>query len=224
MCGAIAEGRVSVLIVDDESALCTALDRMLSPTYDVTTAGSVEEALELLASGGSYHIALVDDRLPLKQGVELLSAFKDNWPSSVRLLMSAYTDFPRLVGAINEGQIHGFLGKPFTKGELDTALVQATQIHSIMAERDHLTVALGEQNEALEGLVKKRTRQLEKRNCQLEELATRDPLTGLYNRRYPEGRMSEEMARLQRYETPFSIAVLGCRTNQGGPVPSQHLG
>ena len=204
----VAEDRLSLLIVDDESALCTALRRMLSPTYDVTTAASVEEALELLASGGRYQIALVDDRLPLKQGVELLTAFRDNWPSSVRLLMSAYTDFPRLVGAINQGQIHGFLSKPFTKDELDTALVQATQIHAIMAERDNLTAALAEQNQALEGLVQKRTRQLEERNLQLEELATRDPLTGLYNRRFLEARISEELARLQRYETPFSIAVL----------------
>jgi len=202
---------------------------MLSPNYDVTTAGSVEEALELLASGGKYQIALVDDRLPLKQGVELLAAFRDNWPSTVRLLMSAYTDFPRLVGAINQGQIHGFLAKPFTKDELDTALVQATQIHGIMAERDNLTVALSEQNSALEGLVQKRTRQLEDRNRQLEELATRDPLTGLYNRRYLESRISEELARLRRYDTPFSIAVLDVddfkkvNDSYGHPVGDQVL-
>ena len=48
---------------------------------------------------------------------------------------------------------------------------------------------------------------LERQARLLEEQATRDPLTGLYNRRYLDGVLSEEFARTMRYQHPLSLAI-----------------
>jgi diguanylate cyclase (GGDEF)-like protein len=45
-------------------------------------------------------------------------------------------------------------------------------------------------------------------NARLYELATVDGLTGLYVRRYFDGRLDEELARARRFEHSFSVAIL----------------
>ena len=71
----------------------------------------------------------------------------------------------------------------------------------------HLASPSERSSRTLEALVKSRTEQLQSRNRRLEYLATRDPLTGLFNRRYLQGRLEGEMSRLQRYSTAFSVAI-----------------
>jgi diguanylate cyclase (GGDEF)-like protein len=61
--------------------------------------------------------------------------------------------------------------------------------------------ALLELNRDLETKVKERTQQL-------EEMAIRDPLTGLYNRRYFNQRLKEEISRSTRNGKPISVAYL----------------
>ncbi|PSL12048.1 diguanylate cyclase (GGDEF)-like protein [Marinobacterium halophilum] len=43
---------------------------------------------------------------------------------------------------------------------------------------------------------------------QLMEEATRDPLTGLYNRRYLHSRLDQELSRCQRHERPLSLMMI----------------
>ncbi|UAW98811.1 diguanylate cyclase [Halopseudomonas nanhaiensis] len=50
-------------------------------------------------------------------------------------------------------------------------------------------------------------RQLESANAQLQELALRDGLTGLLNRRYWEQCVEREFARHMRYDTPVSLVM-----------------
>ncbi len=48
---------------------------------------------------------------------------------------------------------------------------------------------------------------LEKANQRLQEMALRDPLTGLYNRRYFRERLAEELARCFRYRSPLTVIL-----------------
>ena len=49
---------------------------------------------------------------------------------------------------------------------------------------------------------------LQKRSEELEKLSITDPLTGIYNRRYLNTRLSEEITRYNRYKHPFSFMIL----------------
>ncbi len=50
--------------------------------------------------------------------------------------------------------------------------------------------------------------QIEHARRELEELAVRDPLTDLYNRRHLMVRMKEELLRSRRYDHPFSVIMI----------------
>ncbi|MBW2263351.1 MAG: diguanylate cyclase [Deltaproteobacteria bacterium] len=50
--------------------------------------------------------------------------------------------------------------------------------------------------------------QIERARRELQELAVRDPLTDLYNRRHLMVRMKEELLRSSRYEHPFSVIMI----------------
>lgn len=81
---------------------------------------------------------------------------------------------------------------------------------------------LEEQHEHLEEIVSVRTAELSEANQQLmaeverrrrleeqlRELSTRDPLTGLYNRREMERFLREELARCNRYGRPLSVVMI----------------
>lgn len=51
-------------------------------------------------------------------------------------------------------------------------------------------------------------RELERRNAELSALSFRDPLTGLFNRRYFSLRLEEELGRLRRVRAPLAVVLL----------------
>jgi diguanylate cyclase (GGDEF)-like protein/PAS domain S-box-containing protein len=53
-----------------------------------------------------------------------------------------------------------------------------------------------------------RLKEIQKLQIQLKEQAIRDPLTGLYNRRYLEENMAQTIARADRYKYPISLVML----------------
>jgi len=74
-----------------------------------------------------------------------------------------------------------------------------------------VAVALYRQNRRLRrarSALEQKVRELEERNRLLEELAITDGLTGLYNRRYFEQRLAEEISRCQRYESVLALAMI----------------
>lgn len=60
----------------------------------------------------------------------------------------------------------------------------------------------------LEAMVEERTIRLREKTLELERLATHDPLTGLYNRRYADEFLEERIEEYQRYRNPLAIALL----------------
>ncbi len=83
--------RPRILLVDDEPRVLSALRRGLRrEPVEIESAGSGEEALELLGKG---HFALVisDQKMPGMSGVELLAKVRRDWPSTARVLLSGWS-------------------------------------------------------------------------------------------------------------------------------------
>ena len=59
----------------------------------------------------------------------------------------------------------------------------------------------------LEALVDQRTEELRLKTQELEEQATHDKLTGLFNRRYVDDFLQREIENSKRYDRPFTIAL-----------------
>jgi diguanylate cyclase (GGDEF)-like protein len=82
------------------------------------------------------------------------------------------------------------------------ALLLGVLIAGMLALRQFATL-----RHKLESLVAKRTKNLEQKTRELELQATRDNLTGLYNRRYADAYLEQQLARSARAPQQLSIAL-----------------
>jgi DNA-binding NtrC family response regulator len=112
-----AEPRATVLVVDDEPGICTALDRYLeSEGHRSLTAASAEEALRLLEDNRP-DVALVDFRLPGMDGLTLLRRMRDLRPSMEIVLITAFGGVDTAIRATQEGA-YAYLPKPLDLDEV----------------------------------------------------------------------------------------------------------
>jgi CheY-like chemotaxis protein len=93
--------KATILLVDDDEALRHTLAAVLQEHgYDVTTAGSVPEALKLITSG-SYDILLSDLHMPGKgDGLTVVSAMRHANPKAITILLSAFPEMDAAAQAI----------------------------------------------------------------------------------------------------------------------------
>lgn len=113
-----------------------------------------------------------------------------------------------------------FIAKPIEKLRAHTAKVAKGQLanppegggwREVKELTEHFSVmiaALKEFNETLQSRIDERTRDLGEANRKLTELATRDPLTGLYNRRHLEVCLGREIERARRYGGALAIVIM----------------
>ncbi|MBA3243260.1 MAG: response regulator, partial [Acidobacteria bacterium] len=115
-----------IMVVDDEPANLRLLERLFRRDYNVITAASGAEALELLAQ---HDVALLitDQRMPGISGTGLLKQSVAFRPHMVRIILTGYTDIGTLVEAINCGQIYKFVRKPWHNDELRLTVEQALE-------------------------------------------------------------------------------------------------
>lgn len=206
--------RCSLLIVDDEPALLRPLKHLLSPRYEVLTAGGADEAEAVLA-GRDIHLLLTDQRMPRRSGVHLLEWAHQHSPRTIRLLMTGYTELEDAVDAINRGHVYYYLVKPWRTEDLLTVLRNAEDKWRLERSREQLLEQLQKLNRELEQRVAERTRELEDANQllqqrarELQRLALTDPLTGLFNRRAIDDLIQSEMKRHDRYPNALAVGYI----------------
>jgi PAS domain S-box-containing protein len=109
----------TVLIVDDDEAVCRLTKRILqSAGYTVLTASSGGEAVLLLERhDGPVHLMLTDMVMPQVSGRELATQLTNIRPRMKVLYMSGYTDDTILRRGLLDQAAH-FIAKPYTTAEL----------------------------------------------------------------------------------------------------------
>src|ERR671918_2048642 len=100
-----------ILVVDDEPANLRTLERLFREDYDVLTASSGADAVELLQQHEDIALLMTDQRMPEMTGIELLKKTVLLRPRMVRMILTGYTDVDALVEAINSGQVYRYVGK-----------------------------------------------------------------------------------------------------------------
>ena len=108
-----------ILCVDDEIDNVEALERLFRKKYTVLKATSGEQALQLLDQNpGKVTLIITDQRMPEMTGVEFLQKTLENFPDTVRILLTGYTDLESVIDAVNKGQIYRYLTKPWDPVDL----------------------------------------------------------------------------------------------------------
>jgi DNA-binding NtrC family response regulator len=106
-----------VLIVDDEAILRESLGDYLKDTYQVVTAGTGEEALELVEKQ-DFDILVIDVRLRGKTGLQVLREVKESKPYIKSVVITAYPSAESAVEAMKLGAID-YLAKPVAPDKLE---------------------------------------------------------------------------------------------------------
>jgi thioredoxin reductase (NADPH) len=115
----------TLLAVDDDPQVLAAVARDLRSRYGedyrVLQASSGNEALEvvdsLLERGDIVALFLVDQRMPIMEGTELLLEARTRFPDAKKVLLTAYADTAAAIQAINEVELDHYLMKPWDPPE-----------------------------------------------------------------------------------------------------------
>ncbi|HHN64378.1 MAG TPA: response regulator [Nitrospirae bacterium] len=167
---------IRILCVDDEGNVLKSLKRVfLDDDYEILTASSGEEGIEILKNKQPVQVVISDYRMPGMDGVEFLRTVYDNWPDTVRIVLSGYADTGSVVEAINEGQIYKFIPKPWNDDDLRVTVTNALEKYFLQKHNRKLAKELKEKNmqlqeinRNLEKLVEERTEELVFKNMVME--------------------------------------------------------
>ena len=124
----------TLLFVDDEPLACKWFARSFGQEFTVLTAGSVNQALDVLGShADKVSLLLTDFRMPGRSGLELLRVVQRDYPHVVRMLISAHAEKEVVIAAVNEGQVFRILEKPLDEQPTRMALREASDLYRLRA-------------------------------------------------------------------------------------------
>ena len=144
---------IKILCVDDEENVLRSLKRLFRRmNYEIFTAVSGDEGLELLKKEDPVQVVISDYRMPEMNGVDFLKEVCEHWPDTVRIVLSGYADIPAIVGAINEGEIYKFMAKPWNDDELKVAISNALDRYFMQQKNVRLARELEAKNKELQDI------------------------------------------------------------------------
>jgi DNA-binding NtrC family response regulator len=127
--------KASILLVDDEMHVLTALHRVLRlPLRDRARIEMFSDTRLALArvNEHAFDVVVSDFRMPHQDGIAFLGAVRAVQPRAVPLIVSASADVSTLVRAVNDAQVFRYLLKPWDDQELlssiDAALRRAGEL------------------------------------------------------------------------------------------------
>lgn len=143
--------KVDVLLVDDEENILRSLQRLLmDEEFEVHTATSGEEGLDILRNNRTIGLIISDQRMPGMNGAEFLKQSRDIQPNAIRMLLTGYSDLKDTIDAINLGGAYRYISKPWEDEELINIIHEALERYQQEEEKRHLSQIMHSQNMELE--------------------------------------------------------------------------
>lgn len=147
--------KINVLYVDDEKSNLTAFKASFRRIYNVFVAESAVAGKKILAEN-DIEIILTDQRMPEMTGVEFLQSIIEEYPDSIRILVTGYTDINAIKDAINKGQVYKYVEKPWDVDFMKMIIDKAYEVYSLRKENKELTKSLLRVNEQLEFMLRQK--------------------------------------------------------------------
>src|SRR6185295_728073 len=127
--------RFPILVVDDEQDNLDAFRFVFRKSFALTYAQGGEQALASLETLDPA-VIVTDQRMPGMSGIDVLKHATKQRPDAVGVLLTAYTDMPVLLEAINSGAVYRYVQKPWDSKELAVVLKQSIErFHTLRENR-----------------------------------------------------------------------------------------
>jgi ActR/RegA family two-component response regulator len=155
----MGEQAPSVLLVDDEEAICRICGEALTQLgYRVVTAADGVTALQLAAQE-TFAAAVVDLVLPDIDGLSILAALREADPDMIVIIMTGHATLESAIEAVRRGA-YDFLRKPFGVQDLARVLERGLSQRELSVRNRHLVSELDEINRDLHQRVQVVTEEL----------------------------------------------------------------
>lgn len=127
-----------VAFIDDEERILRVMKKLFRKSHDVFCTTDPNEYIEFIKNN-DVHVAVSDQRMPERMGVDILKEIKDVSPNTMRILLTGYADLDAILGSINEGEIFRYLTKPCKAEEILRVVERATEIAMSPHESDSMS-------------------------------------------------------------------------------------
>lgn len=136
-----------VLVVDDEPLNLQVFEYNFADEFALSFAKDAAEALDIL-SRQRVAVVIADHRMPGMLGLDLLAQIAHERPQIVRILLTAHTDVPLLMDAVNRGVLFRYIAKPWDADAMRQDIRHALARHVHEAELRRLLHLATEQAHA----------------------------------------------------------------------------
>ncbi|GAB4465662.1 MAG: hypothetical protein OHK0057_02690 [Thermoflexibacter sp.] len=157
----------SILYVDDELVNLNVFKATFRRDYDIFTANSAQEAMEILRQQ-AIDLIISDQRMPKMTGVEFLKWTLTEYPHAIRIILTGFSDTEAIIRAINECDIYRYITKPWDIEEMRLALRKASETFQLRKDNAQLLADLKEAKEFLEQKVIERTKEVLRQKEEIE--------------------------------------------------------
>ena len=123
----------TVLVVDDEPQILESIQALLEDDFEVMVSTDATEAVELLKNA-QIAVILADQRMPNLTGGEFLAKARQICDAT-RILITGYVDIDALIRAVNDGQIHSYVPKPWEPANLKVTVLKAATYSKEVSQR-----------------------------------------------------------------------------------------
>ena len=163
------EAQATLLFVDDEANILSALKRLFHPSgYRILTAESGKAGLGILERE-KVDLIISDMRMPEMSGAQFLEQARARWPDSVRILLTGYADITSTIDAINKGRIYRYISKPWEDHDMILLVRQALERKVLEQEKKRLDALTQRQNEELKELNGSLEQKVQDRTAELRQ-------------------------------------------------------
>jgi len=127
----------AILVVDDEPSVCISLEGVLSRDgYRCFSATDGQTALELLDQH-PIDLILLDLRMPMMDGLELMHIVHDKWPNIIIVVLTGFGTLDSALTALRNGA-HDYLLKPSTPEDIKASVRKGLDKRRRVARRHQL--------------------------------------------------------------------------------------
>lgn len=145
----MAAEKFPILYVDDEEHNLISFEATFRREYKVFTAKSAQDGIAIMR-GNEVHLVITDQRMPEMTGIQFLEKIAPEFPDTIRMILTGFSDIGVIVEAINSGRVFRYITKPWDENELKMTIENAKQLFHLQINNRELMKSLQQKVEEQE--------------------------------------------------------------------------
>ena len=145
----MATEKFSILYVDDEEHNLISFEATFRKEYKVHTAISAEDGIAIMREN-NVKLVITDQRMPDMTGIQFLEKIAPEYPDTIRMILTGFSDIGVIIEAINSGWVFRYITKPWDENELRMTIENAKQLFGLQLSNRELMKSLQQKVEEQE--------------------------------------------------------------------------